>query len=75
MITLMFIHEGAGDVKWRLAVFDVWLLGGGGHGWIGWWVKGFRGFAPDFVVVVPGEVCRVKRLVGGQGWSAPAVGA
>jgi hypothetical protein len=29
--------------------------------------KGFRGFAPEFVVLLPGEACRVKRPGGGQG--------
>jgi hypothetical protein len=61
----LVIHEGAGDVKWRLAVFDVRLPAGGSDGWIARWVKGFRGSAPDFVSVLPGEAWRVKRLVGG----------
>jgi hypothetical protein len=29
-------------------------------------VKGFRGFAPDFVVLLPGEAGRVKRLAAGR---------
>ena len=61
------IHEGVGDVKGRLAVFDVRRLAGGGHSRMVRWVKGFRGFAPEFVVVLPGEAGRVKRPGGGQG--------
>ena len=30
-------------------------------------LKGFRGFCPDFVEVLPGEASRVKRCAGGQG--------
>jgi hypothetical protein len=64
---MFVIHEGACDVKGRLAVLT--------FGWVavavmvrfGRWVKGFRGFAPDFGVVLPGEACRVKRLVGARG--------
>ena len=49
------IHEGAFEVKCGLVVFDVRLLGGGGHGRFSRWVKGFRGFAPGFVCSVAGR--------------------
>jgi hypothetical protein len=43
------------------------LLAGGGDGRIARWVKGFRGFAVEFVVVLAGEVCWVERLLAGTG--------
>jgi hypothetical protein len=61
------IHEGAFEVKCGLVVFDVLLLAGDGHGRFSRWVEGFRGFAPGFVVVLPGEAGWVKRLFGGRG--------
>jgi hypothetical protein len=62
------IHEGAGDVKGRLAVFDVRLPAGGCDGRIARWYRGFRGSALDIGVVLPGEVCWVKRPRSGQGF-------
>jgi hypothetical protein len=70
---LFVIHEGAVDVKGRLAVFDVRLLVWCGDHRDRLVVKGFRGFAPDFVAVSPGEAWRVKRSAGGQRCSAPVV--
>jgi hypothetical protein len=61
------IHEGAGGVKGRFKVVAVFGGVDVGHGRISRWVKAFRGFAPEFVVVLPGEAGRVKRLGGGQG--------
>ena len=49
------IHEGAGDVKGRLAVFDVRLPAGGGDGWIARWVKGVSGLCPGHRCGVAGR--------------------
>jgi hypothetical protein len=51
------IHEGAGEVKCGLAVFDVGLLADRGHGRIRRWVKGFRGRA-DLVLRLSEPVLR-----------------
>ena len=49
-----------------LAVFDVGCGMAVVIGRIGRWVKGFRGFGPDFAALLPGEAGRVKRLVAGR---------
>jgi hypothetical protein len=55
------IHEGAGDVKRRLAVVDFRLRGWCGDHRDRSVVERFRGCGPDLVARSPGEAWRVKR--------------